>query len=300
MAQILLLLQIILNILNNTLGKRNILWDTKSINTRNNNWQTMKKFIANQDANNLPYRLSLFVQSYSSNTYIGVRSIHYTTTDLYINCGGHPIQSNTGTITTKQQIQPTISPSKSLFCDFEHNDLCNWRSPSNTFIVGTPLSSTIPNTATLYLPPYDNTKKSRTGHLVYTYGYQLYFATLEADNPYINSIQFNNPTYNEICFQFYYYFYAAAISNFKLVMSDNINQQHSTQTTSSKIITVFQAYTANEINWKLARFTISLNATTKFNKFKFISQIKMGKKKKKSIAKSQYFKQNFLLRYLSA
>lgn len=227
------------------IAQRTAIW-TFNKTSRMNFWTPLQLYVPNA-ASNLAYRLSLFAQSDKADTYLAVRSLQYSTNLFRCGHGQKTVPPTTTTL-------PTVSPTKSLFCDFEQNTLCNWKSPSGSFRVGTPEGSNIPH---MYLPPYDHTRSSRLGHIVFTYGNQQFYATrgtLQADNPFPSQ---------QICFEFYYYFYASGSSNFVLTMDGQATP-----------VPVFRAYAANEIKWKRAIFTIIPN--TSYKTFTFSSSVKEG------------------------
>src|SRR5699024_2649076 len=152
--------------------------------------------------NNAPYRLSLYAQSSYPSTYLGISKINYYP---------DPSKCGHGSTVAKPTTTPsiTISPKKSLDCDFEQNNLCNWKSEERTFWVTSIV--TLKDKNQLYYPPGDHTTGSNYGHfacissfsdIIYEYG------MLHTENPF--------QTESQLCFQFYYYFYSFGQSHFKL------------------------------------------------------------------------------------
>lgn len=125
---------------------------------------------------------------------------------------------------------------KTLNCDFENGNMCNWKSNSDYFFrVSSPANTSIKST---FFPFVDVTKQSRYGKVVYAFATSrssAYHGLLYADNPYPNT---------KICFGFYYYFYAYGPSSFVLTM-DKKDQSGRTQ-----MIPIFRGFNANENVWR--------------------------------------------------
>ena len=153
----------------------------------------------------------------------------YTTTDLGV-CGhATPTSKPTTTTTT------TVSPAKTLNCDFERGTLCNWRSSSSDFTVTSPYSSRIKGQ---FFPYTDHTTLSRQGKVAYALGDHRDYhesSSMTADNPFPNS---------RLCFSFYYYFYANGPSNFFLTMDRRDNSGN------TRHVPVFSGFGGNEDIWR--------------------------------------------------
>lgn len=150
---------------------------------------------------------------------------------------GHPVKVSTTTITTTT----TVSPAKTLNCDFEKGNLCNWKSSS--FRVESPATTRI---KTMFFPTIDITSNSKYGKVAYAFSEERNSPTnslLYADNPYPNM---------KICFGFYYYFYSNGPSSFAVTM-DRKDQSVITQQ-----VPIFRGFGANENVWRKGTYKVNL------------------------------------------
>src|SRR5699024_2156093 len=135
------------------IGNQTILWsfnDTKLIGYL----RTAKLYVPNP-VQNVSYRLSLYAPSSHPSTYLGVFRIIYQPEPYRCGHGNRPGVTTTSTT--------TISPAKSLNCDFEQNNFCNWKTHTN-FVIGT---SNNYERDSMFMPSGDHTKDSRAGHFAY-------------------------------------------------------------------------------------------------------------------------------------
>lgn len=142
---------------------------------------------------------------------------------------GHGGSTSRPTTTTTT----TVAPAKTLNCDFDRGNLCNWKSSS--FKVTSPYNSPIKE---IFFPFTDHTTFSRQGKVAYATGGSRNYpesSSMTADNPFPNS---------RLCFSFYYYFYANGPSNFALTMDRRDNSGNTRQ------VPVFRGFGGNEDVWR--------------------------------------------------
>ncbi len=164
-----------------------------------------------------------------------VRDVVYSTTDLGV-CGGSTTSKPPGSTTAKTTTTTTLSPSKTLNCDFDRGTLCNWR--SSTFKVTSPYSSPLKG---MFFPFTDHSTSSRQGKVAYATGAARDYpesSSMTADNP------FPFPK-RQLCFSFYYYFYANGPSSFVLNMDRRDDSAGHTRQ-----VPVFSGFGGNEDVWR--------------------------------------------------
>src|SRR5699024_6757345 len=165
-------------------------------------------------------------------TYLAVGGIIYRT---------DPTRCGHGTTSTPTTTTPTttLSPAKSLDCNFDSVDYCNWKNHTN-FHLGTVNALLDDNVK--YPPTGDHTRNSQYGQFAYTSAKDYRIdGYLSGENPYPNQ---------QICFQFFYYFYSMTLSNFYVTMDNGASQ-----------VPVFRAYGANEYKWRRVAISIKPNGT---------------------------------------
>lgn len=202
-------------------------------------------YILIENNNSSLFRLSLRAQSSNTSTFIGVQSVYLNPTTR--NCDGHTVQPTTVPV-------PTVSPSQTLNCDFEQNNLCKWSSQGNMFKVTEP--ALVPPSQKEYMPFRDTTRSSSVGHFAY-----LYADKVDAVDGQLLGL--NAYKGKRICMQFYFFFYASGASKFTLLND------------SPSRTALFTEYNYSQLKWRLAKFTLNANETN-FNNFIFSATVQNG------------------------
>lgn len=134
----------------------------------------------------------------------------------------------------------TLSPLKTLNCDFEGGSTCNWKTAS--FKVTSPATNKL--VPGMFFPFTDTSRHSPYGKVAYVFSplrNSVSYGFLDGANPYPNM---------KICFGFNYYFYSNGPSVFALRMSKDRDG-------NEEEVTIFRGYGANEDVWR--KGTQSLN-----------------------------------------